>query len=50
MDWMTVLRGVTSNPVGRTEGLDGGMGCKCKLSVKILSICQLSVKWLEIIN
>ena len=40
------------------EGLDGG--CKCQLSVKILSIrqlsvkfwaiCHLSVKWLLIIN
>ena len=28
------------------EGLDGGGGYKCQLSVKILTICQLSVKCL----
>ena len=30
------------------EGLDGGY--KCQLSVKISAICQLSVKWLLMIN
>ena len=27
------------------EGLDGGGGYKCQLSVKILAFCQLSVKF-----
>ena len=27
------------------EGLDGGGGGKCQLSVKILAICQLSVNF-----
>ena len=32
------------------RGGGGGGGCKCQLSAKISPICQLSVKWLLIIN
>ena len=34
------------------EGLDGegGRGFKCQLSVKILAICQLSVKFLGFLS
>ena len=35
------------------EGLDGargGVGYKCQLSVKILAICQLSVKFLGFLS
>ena len=40
-----MYQGVFKDERTLLEGLDGGGGYKCQLSVKISAICQLSVKF-----